>query len=146
MTNYSLANLSAWARETQARMDAVVKGSTQEVARIAQTPIAKGGRMPVKDGKLRNSFQSSLNGSTALTGGESYVMVIGSMKAGDVAQFGWTAAYAKRQNYGFTGEDKLGRAYNQQGKHFLEGATAEWQNIVRMEVSKAMIAVGQNSR
>lgn len=142
MTNYTLANLDAWARATQERMNAVVRGSAQEVCRIAQTPVSKGGRMVVDTGFLRNSFQSSLNGSTSLTGGDSYVLVAASMEAGDVAEFGWTAAYARRINYGFTGQDSKGRTYNQQGAHFLEGAAAEWQNIVRGEVAKAMAAVG----
>lgn len=142
MTAYSFSNLDAWARATKQRMDAVVKGSTQEVCRIAQTPVSKGGRMVVDTGFLRNSFQSSLNGSTSFTGGDSYVMVAASMKAGDVAQFGWTAAYARRQNYGFVGTDSLGRTYNQQGKHFLEGATMQWPSIVAGEVAKAKAAVG----
>ena len=123
------------------RLNAIVKGSTQEVCVIAQTPIAKGGRTPKDLGFLIGSFQSSLNGSTALTGEESYVLVAGRMKAGDIAQFGWGADYAARQNYGFVGEDSLGRTYNQQGKHFLEGATMQWQTIVAGQVAKAQRAV-----
>lgn len=142
MTNYTLANLDAWARATQERMNAVVRGSAQEVARRAQTPRAKGGRMPVDTGNLRNSFQSSLNGSTALTGPESYVMIAATMEAGDVAQFGWGAAYARRIEFGFTGQDSLGRTYNQQGAHFLSGAAADWPAIVAAEVAKAKAAVG----
>lgn len=141
MANYTMATLGKWAEKSQARVNAIVKGSTQEVCVIAQTPIAKGGRLPIDTGNLRNSFQSSLNGSTALTGGESYVMVAGRMKAGDVAQFGWSAVYGSRQNYGFVGEDSLGRNYNQQGKHFLEGATMQWQMIVAGQVAKAQRAV-----
>lgn len=142
MTAYSFSNLDAWARATKARMDAVVRGSAQEVARIAQTPEAKGGRMVVDTGFLRNSFQSSLNGSTALTGPESYVMVAARMEAGDVAEFGWSAVYGRRVNYGFVGTDSKGRTYNQQGKHFLEGATMQWPSIVAAEVAKAKAAVG----
>lgn len=142
MTNYTFSNLDAWARATQARMNAVVRGSTQEVARLAQTPRAKGGRLPVDTGALRGSFQSSLNGSTALTGPESYVMIAATMEAGDVAEFGWGAAYSRRVNSGFTGTDALGRTYNQQGAHFLEGATMQWPAIVAAEVAKAKAAVG----
>lgn len=145
MTTFSFANLDAWARQTEARMDAVVKGSTQEVCRIAQTPKTDGGRMPVDVGTLRNSFQSSLNGSTALKGGESYVLIVGNMKAGDVAKFEWTVEYAKRVNYGFVGEDKLGRTYNQKGAHFLEGAAMQWPSIVAGEVAKAQAAVARNA-
>ena len=142
MTTFTFANLDQWAKQTQERMNAVVRGSTQEVAKRAQTPRAKGGRMPVDTGMLRNSFQSSLNGSTSLTGGDSYVMVAASMEAGDVAEFGWTAAYARRINYGFAGTDSKGRTYNQQGAHFLEGATMQWPAIVAAEVAKAKAAVG----
>lgn len=142
MTNYTLANLDAWARATQERMNAVVRGSAQEVARRAQTPVSKGGRMRVDTGNLRNSFQSSLNGSTALTGPESYVMIAATMEAGDVAEFGWGAAYARRIEFGFTGQDSLGRTYNQHGAHFLSGAAADWPAIVAAEVAKAKAAVG----
>lgn len=142
MTSYTFANLDAWARATQERMNAVVRGSAQEIARIAQTPWTKGGRLPFKDGNLLNSFQSSLNGSTALTGELSYVAVTASMEAGDVAEFGWTAAYAKRLEYGFTGQDSLGRTYNQQGRHFMSGAMAEWPRVVTEQVAKAKAAVG----
>ena len=98
--------------------------------------------MRVDTGTLRNSFQSSLNGSTALTGPESYEMIAATMEAGDVAEFGWGVAYARRVNSGFTGTDALGRNYNQQGAHFLEGATMQWPAIVAAEVAKAKAAVG----
>ena len=146
MSKFTLATLSQWAQETQARVDAIVKGSTQEVCRIAQTIDDDGGRLPFDVGTLRASFQSSLNGSVAGKGPESYALVVGKMETGDVAHFEWTVEYAARMNYGFVGEDKLGREYNQSGTFFLEGATMQWQNIVSMETSKAQIAVGNNTR
>lgn len=146
MAKFIIATLSQWAQQTQARMDAIVKGSTQEVCRVAQTIDDDGGRLPYDNGDLRRSFQSSLNGSVAGKGEDSYELVVGKMEAGDVAHFEWTVDYAARMNYGFVGEDKLGREYNQQGTFYLEGATMQWQNIVSMETSKAQIAAGQNSR
>lgn len=142
MTTYTFASLDAWARATQQRMDAVVKGSTQEICSIAQTPSTKGGRLPFDLGNLRNSFQSSLNGSPALEGAESFVAIAAAMEAGDVAEFGWSAEYARRLEYGFTGQDKLGRTYNQQGRHFLSGAMLEWPRVVTEQVAKAKAAVG----
>ena len=128
MTRYSFANLDAWARKVQKRTDAIVKTSAQEVVSIAQTPRAKGGRMPVDTGFLRNSLQSSLQGSTGLTGPDSYVMIAASMEAGSRARFGWTAEYAAAVNNG-----ARGRA----GAHFVEGAADQWPQIVAKAVARA---------
>lgn len=145
MTQYTFSQLDEWSRATQARMDAIVKGSTQEICRIAQTPVTKGGRLPFDLGNLMNSFQSSLNGGTALEGAASYVAIAASMEAGDVAEFGWGAEYARRLEYGFTGQDSLGRTYNQQGRHFLSGAMLEWPTVVAEQVAKAKAAVARNA-
>lgn len=141
MATYDFADLDEFARKTEARMLAVVQSSLERVCEIAQTPVAQGGRMPVDTGALRRSFQSSLNGSTAFTGPEAYVLTIGQMKLGDVAQFGWTAAHAMRQNYGFVGPDRLGRVYNQAGKHFLENAVSQFPAIVAQEIAKMKAAL-----
>lgn len=142
MATYTFANLGDWATKTMDRSNAVIKGSTQRVGDIAQTPKAKGGRMPVLDGILRGSFTSSLNGGAGAEGESSHVLVATAMEAGDVATFGWTAEHAMRLNYGFTGTDAKGRTYNQPGNHFLEGATDQWQRIVDGEIAKAKAAVG----
>jgi len=133
MARYSMANLGAWALKTKRRRDAVVKASAQDTMAIAQTPKAKGGRMPVLTGNLRGSLSSSLHGGTALTGPESYVMVAGSMEAGDLASFRWGAAYAAAVNNG-----AQGRA----GAHFVDGAVDQWPATVRANVAKAQAAVG----
>lgn len=140
MAEYQMADLDKWVLATTERMNAVARGSVQRVVEVAQTPRAKGGRMPVDTGALRNSLASSLNGSTALTGGDAFVLVVGDMEAGDVAEFGWTVEYARRVNFGFIDQDSLGRSYNQSGAHFLEGAASQWQQIVEGEVKKAKAA------
>lgn len=140
MVKIALEDLGEWANKSEARMLAVVQTSVERVCEIAQTPIAQGGRMPVDTGTLRNSFMSSLNGQIGLSGPETYVITIGQMELGDIASFGWgglAADYAARQNYGFFGTDKLGRKYNQAGKHFLENATGQFRAIVQEEVVKA---------
>lgn len=142
MAIYDFANLDDFVTATEDRMLAVVQTSIERVCEIAQTPIQQGGRMPVDTSALRNSFQSSLNGSTSLTGPESYVLVIGQLEIGDTANFGWTAAHAARQNYGFVGEDKLGRSYNQSGKHFLENAVGQFRRVVAEETEKLKAILG----
>lgn len=142
MTTVRFADLPDLIAKYQHRLDAVVQQSTHDVAQAAQLPKAKGGRLPVVTSFLRNSFSSTLMGGTALTGPDSYVLVAGQMKAGDVASFGWTAEYGRRVNFGFVGEDKLGRTYNQQGAHFLEGAVDQWGAIVRAVVARAVREIG----
>lgn len=110
---------------------AVIQQSTQDVLRDAQLPKARGGRMPVDTGYLRNSLVSGLNGSTNLTGAESYGMVLTRMRAGDIFESGWLAEYAMRIEFGFRGTDKLGRRYNQAPTYFLRHAAAKWPRFVR---------------
>lgn len=140
MADFIFAELDKWVLQTERRMKAVVRGATDRVMDIAQTPEAKGGRMPVDTGFLRNSLVSSVNGGGTAKGASSYALIAGTMDAGDIATFGWTADYARRLNGGFTGQDKLGRTYNQAGRHWLEGAAAQWPAIVAAETLKAKAA------
>lgn len=141
MAKYTFANLGQWVLKTERRIDAVVKDSTQSVVNVMQTPKAKGGRMPVDTGNLRNSLMSSLTGGAGQMGPASHIMVAASMKGGDTATFTYTAEYARRINSGFTGQDSLGRTYNQSGAHFVEGAVDQWPALVRASVEKAKAAV-----
>ena len=122
------ARVSAWARKSDRRLTAIVRHSTQRVVQIAQTPVAKGGNMPVDTGFLRASLQSQLTGSTSLSGPESYVLLVAGMQPGQVAEFGWTASYAKHVEYG-----TRGRA----GRHFVGNAAAQWSAIVADAVRRS---------
>lgn len=127
------AQIDDWVRKTKARMDAVVKGSAQAVVQDAQVPVAKGGRMPVDTGFLRNSLISSLQGGTALGGATGYTAVVGGMEAGDVVTFTWTANYARHVEYGARGRTP---------RLFVGGAVRKWPQIVASEIAKAKAAVG----
>ena len=142
MVQYTFATLDAWTKKTQQRIDAVLKDATQSVISVAQTSKGHGGRMPVITNNLRGSLQSSIAGGASGEGDESYILVAGNMKGGDLATFTWTAEYARRVNNGFTGPDKLGRTYSQVGAHFVEGAVDQWPAIVRASIAKAKAAVG----
>lgn len=132
MATYNFANLDAWVTKTQKRIDAVVKSSAQDVVDIAQTPKARGGRMPVDTGFLRNSLLSSISGGAGSSGAASYIMVAAQMGAGDVATFFWTAEYAKHVNNGARGRP---------GAHFLEGAADQWPMIVAGNVARAKASI-----
>lgn len=129
--------MQAFADLTKAKLELVFKASAQDVFEIAQRPKALGGNIPVDTGFLRNSFVSGLNGSTALSGPDAFVAAIASAELGDAVFGGWTAAYARRMEYGFTGTDSRGRTYNQAGNHFALNAVQQWQQIVARNAEKA---------
>ena len=142
MVKYTFATLDQWTKKSKRRIDAVLKDATQSVIAVAQQTKAKGGRMPVDTGNLRNSLQSSVAGGAMGEGASSYILAAAGMKGGDLATFTWTAEYARRVNNGFVGDDKLGRTYNQVGAHFVEGAVDQWPAIVRASIAKAKARVG----
>ena len=133
MTKYTFAQLDQWTKKTEKRIDAVLKDATQSVIAVAQQTKAKGGRMPVDTGNLRNSLQSSVAGGASGEGKESYIMVAGNMKGGDLATFTWTAEYAAAVNNGNRGRP---------GAHFVEGAVDQWPAVVRASITKAKARVG----
>ena len=48
----------------------------------------------------------------------------------DTIYLGFQAAYALRMEYGFIGQDSLGRTYNQSGNQFVGLAAQRWQEFV----------------
>ena len=133
MTRYTVATLDQWTKKTQRRIDAVLNDAAQSVIAVAQVTKAKGGRMPVDTGNLRNSLQSSIAGGAKVEGASSYILVAGNMKGGDLATFTWTAKYAAAVNNGNRGRP---------GAHFVEGAVDQWPAIVRASIVKAKARVG----
>jgi len=117
-------------------MTAVFKASAQDFVEDAQRPVSKGGRMPVDTSFLRNSHVSGLNGSTSLSGAESYVTTIANSELGDTIDGGWTAEYALRIEFGLTGADSLGRKYNQKPTFFARGAAQKWPDFVKENAAK----------
>jgi len=130
----------------KARMRATAREAVQDTVDIAQTAIAKGGKMPVDTGFLRASIVANVgsmpSGKTQPTGnrkyserqtvsGEPISVSLLKWEPGDKLLFiGWSAAYARRLEYGFSGQDSLGRTYNQQGMGFLRGAVELWPRTV----------------
>jgi len=136
MVKYTFATLDQWTKKTERRIDAVLQDATQSVVAVAQVTKAKGGRMPVITGNLRNSLQSSIAGGASGEGEESHIMVADSMKGGDLATFTWGNGefpYARPVNNGRNGRP---------GAHFVEGAVDQWPAIVRASIAKAKARVG----
>lgn len=90
---------------------------------------------PVKTGFLRGSWYVSIGSpESANPGSGNTVATIGaaleSAKAGDTIYFMNGAAYAMRLEFGFVGQDSLGRTYNQQPRAFVRSAVVRWPTIV----------------
>ena len=115
------AQIKGFTDRAKEKIEAVVKQSAQEVFSIAQTPVAQGGRMPVDTGFLRNSLVAELNGATVAGGADAYVLAVAGMDLGDVIFGGWTAEYARFQEYGTS---------RMAGNYFMLGAAQQWQAIV----------------
>lgn len=144
MSTTFTAQLDQFRTRTKEQMKAVLQQSVQDVLEEASRPEALGGRMPVKTGFMRNSLVSELNGSTSWPvtkpgqdgGAPHYLLTIAQMEPGDIARFAWTAAYAARMENGFVGQDSKGRTFNQQGRHFVEAAAAQWPQFVARNIGK----------
>lgn len=142
MTVYKFAQLGEWAEKQIRVMDAIVKQSTNDVIKQASktaTGVTRGGSVqkgyvPVDIGTLAASLQSTLYGSSSLTQGNgAYGLVVGSMRAGDVATFEWTAPYAKIVHNGSRGRS---------GWFWVDEAANDWQAIVARNVARAKAAAG----
>lgn len=131
MKKYTFATLGSWATKVDKRHDLIVKQAAQDtIERASRTLPGKNrggsvtpGFVPRDLGFLAGSLQSALNGTTALTGEDSYVAIILGMEAGDTVEFGWTAEYARAQHYkGWLWRDK---------------AVTNWQGTVNRAVARA---------
>ena len=136
------AQVGAWVLKTERRMTIVTQQATNDL--IKNIPIKDGltrggsrpkGSIPRDNGAIARSLQSSLYGSTGLTGPESYSFVVGAMKAGDKASFVWggaAAPHARANHYGFRGV---------QGTMWIPEAAAKWQGYVDAAIVRAKAQV-----
>jgi hypothetical protein len=138
------AQIAKWAADTPIFIEAIIKESVQEVVRLMKVPVSAGGNMPVDTSFLQNSLVGVAGASVPpidpkadgkTTGPQvgnaaAIEALIAGWEMGTPISFGFIAAYAARQNYGFTGTDSLGRSYNQPGRHFVDHAVQQWPAIV----------------
>jgi len=135
-------DIEKFVKKTEARLLATTRFALSDLIQEMQTPIAKGGKMPVDTGFLRSSGAAAINelpsGPTkgrkrspedAVTGelpeykisGDFVGPVLSRLKVGDDFCFGWTAVYARRQEI-----------YN----GFMVSAVKKWGTFVRGAVKK----------
>lgn len=151
------ASIEAFAKRSLEDIEFIFKEAAQRVIEemqrvgpsVARPGGGAGGRMPVDLGFLRASLVATLNQpTTGLTVPSSDVqsyrydegqvsLVILAARLGDSIYAVYTAAYARRMEYGFTGKDSLGRDYDQGGYGFVRLAAQQWQDIVGAVVREA---------
>lgn len=125
-----VADLAEWANDVNVSMDALARQSIQSLVENVKYDT------PFETGNLLGQWQPSINsappsGQLPPGASESAIsLAISQLKAGDIYYQANNAAYALRMEYGFVGKDSLGRAYNQQGRFFVQGAIARWPQIV----------------
>ncbi|QJS27471.1 hypothetical protein [Rhizobium ruizarguesonis] len=130
------AQVSEWAISELERSQAVFQTAAQEVANEVRTPVAEGGRMPLKTGNLRRSLMASTADMPRIQEGKTTFsdsgieMVIAGAELGSTIYLGFQAAYARRLEMGFVGADSLGRLYNQTGYGFVAATAQRWPQIV----------------
>lgn len=132
------AQVTAWVRKTELRLEAVFRFSAQAVANEVRVPVGKGGNMPVLTGNLRRSLVASKVEMPTVEPGkefpdktENIKLVIAGAQIGETVFLGFQAAYARRMEYGFQGEDSAGRTFNQKGRGFVRLTAQRWPKIVR---------------
>lgn len=138
------AQVDAWARETEDRLERIWKQSSQELGSIANNAV------PVDTGFLRASFMASTEampsidesaqnkeGASVSQDFGQITTVIQGATLGQTIFLGWTAAYALRIEFGFNGTDSLGRKYNQPPQAFARLTAEQWPVIVSSVVAQA---------
>ncbi len=123
-----IADVKAFADKTADQMLRVAKQSLQDTVRVAQKPVAQGGDLPVDTGYLRNSLVTTVRGSTAGEGADSFILGLSSLQLGDPFQVAWTADYAVARHY------MVG--VGQGGGLWRDKAAQRWSGIVASNASK----------
>ena len=153
----------AFESKAEKRFRAVARTAVQDTVKIAQKPRDEGGKMPVITGFLRasqvNAIGSMPSGQTeakkdtkytdgAQISGETLSVTLLKWDPNKEILFvGWSAAYARRIEYGFYGTDSLGREHTQDdvgqlGAGFMRSAAELWDQTVRKAVRKVESGFG----
>ncbi|MCH9664605.1 MAG: HK97 gp10 family phage protein [Gammaproteobacteria bacterium] len=124
-----LSQVDAWIDKALDNADQAYKGAVAEVARIANTPISQGGRMPVRTGDLMNSICITTNSGTFL-GNVSVRAGIMASTALSSLVLGWNVTYAVYVEFG-TAKTPT--------RAFARSAAAQWQTIVAQQAQRINI-------
>lgn len=114
-------DVSAWCNKAADRATALLRAIAFDLTAAVQD------KTPVDTGFLRSNWTAMLPNDTEPVAGRvpPAATAINRASVGMVIVILNPVAYARRQEYGFVGEDSAGRHYNQPGKHFVAQTIAE---------------------
>ena len=119
--------------EAKRNMNLIAISSIDKLERQLKTSSKNGGFTQADTGNMIRSIRKSVTSMPQVdTGEKEYTDVqffLSPDKLGGHVYIGVQAVYGPRMNYGFTGEDSLGRNYNYTGSFFVEKAGAMWDKF-----------------
>ena len=142
MSNWTGTDPAKWAQQAIRKVKAAPQIIVDEMANTMTQYVTVGGLTPVDTGNLSRSVTISFSPIKADPEGyhapqrQNFDYVARRMPPDSTAYIGYRARYAWRVNYGFVGQDSLGRTYNQAGRAFLEGYVSQWPQVVNRAIAR----------
>ena len=132
MTESYTADVDAWARASDKRLNVIVRQSTQDLFSLttrtapakARGGEVKPGFVPRDTGFLAASAQILINGRQTGEGEDAAEFAIVGMEAGDTAILAWSAVYSKRVHY-------------EGGWLWIDTHAPKWPDLVSRNVERA---------
>lgn len=132
------ADMARWAKLSKDQMEKLARQSIQALCYRVQYNTGPPIGPNVITGFLMGSWQPSI-GAPPKAASDPHPdkdpdvelsLMLSTLTLGQSFFYVNNAAYAMRQEFGFTGVDSLGRAYHQAGKFFVKKTIAQWPAIV----------------
>jgi hypothetical protein len=126
------ADVTAWIVKAGARADQVFKAIAFDAV------VAVQNRTPVDTGYLRSNWTAMRQGDSEPVAGRVPPpgVAIYAAKVGEILVIINPVVYARRIEFGFVGEDKLGRRYNQPGRHMVAQTIADMPAIAQAALTR----------
>lgn len=135
-----IADMQRWNKLSKDQLVALARQACQQLAYKVQNNTGPPVGPNIITGFLIGSWQPSI-GSLSAKGGVStenpnkdtdaeLAVIVSTLSLGETFYYVNNAAYAMRQEYGFTGVDSLGRMVHQRGKFFVRKTISQWPSIV----------------
>jgi hypothetical protein len=135
MADFSV-DVSDWVAKARERADEAFQAIAFDLLRRVQELT------PVDTGFLRSNWTALRPGDTEPVAGRvsGASDVIDSLRAGEIVVIINPVIYARRVEFGFVGQDSLGRNYNQPGRHMVAQTMAEAPQIAEAAVARLAAA------
>lgn len=136
-----------WAADQQDNLLAVFRQAVILLARELTRTRDDGGVTPKITGNMIRSLLAQIGAAVTVSEAKEFAgsdigATVAQALLGDTVYLGFQANYALRKNYGFVGEDSLGRTFNETGAHFVERAVNMWPLLVDQAVQDVKNGVG----